>query len=56
MTVVPPDAEAAITISPQEASALVDLILDRYHAVHRAEVPELIRLARQVQTLHADAP
>jgi regulator of cell morphogenesis and NO signaling len=56
MAVVPPDAETGVTISPQEASALVDLILDRYHAVHRAEVPDLIRLARQVQALHADAP
>jgi regulator of cell morphogenesis and NO signaling len=43
-------------ISPQDASALVDLILDRYHTVHRVEVPALIRLARQVQALHPDAP
>ncbi|WP_158258444.1 hemerythrin domain-containing protein [Rhodopila globiformis] len=43
-------------ISPQEAAALVDLILDRYHAVQRAEVPALIRLARQVQAQHPDAP
>jgi regulator of cell morphogenesis and NO signaling len=45
-----------VAISPQEAAALVDLILDRYHAVHRVEVPALIRLARQVQTQHSDAP
>jgi regulator of cell morphogenesis and NO signaling len=44
------------SISPQAVPALVDLILDRYHAVHRVEVPALIRLARQVQTLHPDAP
>jgi regulator of cell morphogenesis and NO signaling len=52
MTVTHNDA----AILPQEATALVDLILDRYHAVHRVEVPALIRLARRVQTQHPDAP
>jgi regulator of cell morphogenesis and NO signaling len=56
MTDNPSTAENAVAISPQEASALIDVILDRYHAVHRAELLGLIRLARQVQAAHPDAP
>ncbi len=39
--------------------ALVDHILTRYHAVHREQLPELIRLARKVENVHgerADCP
>lgn len=39
--------------------ALVDHILRRYHAVHREQLPELIRLARKVEQVHgerADCP
>lgn len=42
--------------SPTE---LVDHILARYHAVHREQLPELIRLARRVEQVHgerADCP
>ncbi len=42
--------------SPTE---LVDHILARYHAVHREQLPELIRLARRVERVHgerADCP
>ncbi|WP_270936945.1 iron-sulfur cluster repair protein YtfE [Falsiroseomonas oryzae] len=46
-----PDAE-----EPQDDATLVRLILDRYHAVHRAEVPELVRLARRVEAVHRDHP
>ena len=38
---------------------LVDHILARYHAVHREQLPELIRLARKVEQVHgerADCP
>ena len=38
---------------------LVDHILTRYHAVHREQLPELIRLARKVEQVHgerADCP
>jgi regulator of cell morphogenesis and NO signaling len=56
MTGNPPASETAVIISPQEASALIDVILDRYHVAHRAELPDLIRLARQVQTAHSDVP
>ena len=33
---------------------LVDHILARYHAVHREQLPELIRLARKVEQVHGD--
>lgn len=37
--------------SPTE---LVDHILTRYHAVHREQLPELIRLARKVEQVHGE--
>jgi regulator of cell morphogenesis and NO signaling len=43
------EGEAAPTATP----ALIDHILMRYHEVHRRELPELIRLARQVEKVHA---
>lgn len=33
---------------------LVHHILQRFHAKHREQLPELIRLARRVETVHAD--
>lgn len=36
--------------------ALIDHILERYHAVHRAQLPELIRMARQVEAVHREHP
>ena len=44
------------TSAPQETGALIDHILSRYHEVHRAELAELQRLARKVETVHADDP
>lgn len=43
---------------PTEADplALVNHILSRYHDVHRAELPELIRMARRVEAVHRDHP
>jgi len=35
-------------------TVLVDHILSRYHAVHREQLPELIRLARKVEQVHGD--
>ena len=35
---------------------LVDHILARYHEVHRAQLPELIRMARRVEAVHRDNP
>jgi len=37
---------------PRETDALISHIETRYHAVHRAELPELIRLARRVEAVH----
>lgn len=42
-----------------DSAELVDHILTRYHAVHREQLPELIRLARKVEQVHgerADCP
>ena len=35
---------------------VVEHVLARYHAVHRAQFPEMLRLARKVERVHADAP
>lgn len=44
--------------APPAASApeLIDHILTRYHAVHREQLPELIRMARRVEAVHRDHP
>ena len=42
--------------APQETDALIALILTRYHAVHRAELPGLVALARKVESVHAEHP
>lgn len=42
--------------APQETADLIDHILTRYHAVHRAELPELVRLARRVEAVHRGHP
>lgn len=39
-----------------EPSVLIDHILARYHEVHRAQLPELIRMARRVEAVHRDHP
>jgi len=36
--------------------ALIDHILARYHDVHRAQLPELIRMARRVESVHQANP
>ena len=33
---------------------LIDHILERYHAVHREQLPELIRMARRVESVHSE--
>lgn len=48
-----PDAGA---VAPAEPAALIDHILTRFHEVHRRELPELIRLARTVEKVHAGHP
>jgi regulator of cell morphogenesis and NO signaling len=42
-------------VSPDPV-ALIDHILTRYHAVHREQLPELIRMARRVEAVHRDHP
>jgi len=41
------------TAAPRETGALIDHILARFHETHRAELPELLRLARKVEAVHA---
>jgi regulator of cell morphogenesis and NO signaling len=45
--------ETEATDAPQSNEELIQHILNRYHAVHRAELPELIRLAARVEARHA---
>ncbi len=39
-----------------QPAELISHLLDRYHAVHRVQLPELQRLARKVESVHADHP
>ena len=39
-----------------EPGALIDHILTRYHEVHRAQFPELVRMARRVEAVHREHP
>lgn len=55
--------QAALPSPPRErdwhaasAAELIDRILVRYHAEHRRQLPELIRLARKVELVHAEDP
>lgn len=38
------------------APELIEHILERYHDRHRQQLPELMRLARRVETVHAERP
>ncbi len=42
--------------APEATGALIDHIVSRYHETHRRELPELIRLARKVEAVHAGHP
>jgi regulator of cell morphogenesis and NO signaling len=41
---------------PDGTYDLIDLIETRYHAVHRRELPELVRLAHRVEAVHKAHP
>ncbi|HET9019968.1 MAG TPA: iron-sulfur cluster repair protein YtfE [Acetobacteraceae bacterium] len=41
---------------PEATEDLIDLIVSRYHDVHRRELPELLRLARRVEAVHKAHP
>lgn len=40
----------------ETAAGLIDHILTRYHTVHRAQLPELIRMAQRVEAVHLENP
>ncbi|SDE25731.1 iron-sulfur cluster repair protein YtfE [Belnapia rosea] len=40
--------------APEATEDLITLIETRYHATHRRELPELVRLARRVEAVHGD--
>lgn len=42
--------------APEATGALIDHIVNRYHVAHRRELPELVRLARKVEAVHAGHP
>jgi regulator of cell morphogenesis and NO signaling len=48
------DASAVATAAPRDTAGLIAHIRNRYHEVHRRELPELIKLARKVEKVHAD--
>jgi regulator of cell morphogenesis and NO signaling len=39
---------------PESTDELIGMIETRYHAVHRRELPEMVRLARRVEVAHKD--
>ncbi|MDP3253921.1 MAG: iron-sulfur cluster repair protein YtfE [Hydrogenophaga sp.] len=41
---------------PQAPAEMIDHILTRYHAVHREQLPELIRMARRLEAVHREHP
>ncbi len=41
---------------PESVDDLIQLILERYHQVHRREMPELRALAQRVESVHANHP
>lgn len=47
---------AAPAARPEATADLIDLIETRYHAVHRQELPELLRLAQRVEAVHKAHP
>jgi regulator of cell morphogenesis and NO signaling len=42
--------------APEATDALVEHLVSRYHETHRRELPELVRLARKVESVHAGHP
>lgn len=57
------ELDALLALNHQEVSwdhasnlELIEHILMRYHDVHRQQLPELIRLANRVETVHSEHP
>ena len=51
-----PQADGAVDWADAPTPALIDHILERFHERHREQLPELIRLARRVESVHGDRP
>lgn len=49
----PQENAEPVSQSPRD---LIPFILDRYHAAHRRELPELARLALRLETVHGQRP
>lgn len=47
------NAQVPIEVGAMAADALIDYIVSRFHAGHREQLPELIRLSRRVEHVHA---
>jgi regulator of cell morphogenesis and NO signaling len=45
-----------VASAPADTGGLITLIETRYHAAHRRDLPELIRLARRVEAVHRARP
>jgi regulator of cell morphogenesis and NO signaling len=45
--------ETGVAEAPQSSEELIEHILERFHATHRAELPELVRLAARVEDRHS---
>jgi len=41
---------------PDDVDGMIDYIIERYHEVHRRELPELHKLAKRVEEVHAGHP
>lgn len=52
-TLTPATADESLI---REPGALIEHILARYHQVHRAQLPELIRMAHRVEAVHRSHP
>ena len=47
------NAHVPIEVGNMAAEELIDYIVSRFHTGHRAQLPELIRLSRKVEHVHA---
>jgi regulator of cell morphogenesis and NO signaling len=50
------NAQVPIDVGNMAPDALIDYIVSRFHAGHREQLPELVRLARRVEHVHAGHP
>jgi regulator of cell morphogenesis and NO signaling len=47
---------AANAEAPHDTGELISFLLDRHHALHERDLPELIRLSRKVEAVHGEHP